>query len=113
MTRKVIVAKGKHGQEYEFEEYSLDEPLPEYGGVYIVYKKKLMEKKKFSYFFVSIGETANFSETFENYVNWDRFVAFDASVVGLLQMDDEDDRIDLETELTSIYEPEDLPDKEQ
>jgi hypothetical protein len=100
-----IIFKGKSGKKYSFRAYSFNTKFNAIGGVYFV-TRRTVKNGKITHTKIYVGQTDDLSTRFDNHHKADCFAEHNANCICVLLEEDEDVRLDIETDLIDNY---DLP----
>lgn len=103
INRDTITCLGESGTKYKLTKYSLNETLPKCGGVYFI-AARVKEKGVTTTKPIYIGESENFyNRITDQHERWDCFIKNGADIVGLLQEDSNEHRLNIETDIRHKY----------
>jgi len=89
---------GESGEEYKFVAYSIDTTFKNVGAVYI-FTKRTKKDGNWSHKFLYIGESEDLGDRIANHDKWDCVNENGANCICVKTVEDEDERLDIETNL--------------
>lgn len=100
-----ITFTGASGQEYEFDVYPFDTDFTNIGAVYFVTKRTLKAEGGGTHTYIYIGQTDDLSTRFDNHHKAECFEREEANCVCIHQEDNEQSRLEIESDLLGNYDP--------
>lgn len=100
-----ITLTGKSEREYEFDMYPIDTNFKSTGVVYYISNRIEKQDGTGRHTAVYIGQTEDASKRFSNHHKESCFKKNNANCISVYQESNENDRLDIETDLTRAYDP--------
>jgi len=100
-----LTLTGQSGNKYDFNVYAWGTDFNDFGAVYYVSKRTIKSDGIGSHTEIYVGETGDMSERFDNHHKAQCFKNNGANAISAHQDDDEDSRLQKETDLINALDP--------